>query len=512
MPTGATHQLPPMDALEYHQRTKHSLYSIQTDPHYLDWENQPLPFKVYSTLEGIPLPRELNRGASASGALDVQDLARLLYYTAGITKTKVFPNGAEHHFRAAACTGALYHIDIYVACTNLPSLEAGLYHFGPHDFALRRLRRGDWRGVIAAATGAEPSIADAPITLLFTSTFWRNSWKYQSRAYRHCYWDSGTMLANLLGVAAADDIAARLVVGFADNPINELLDVDTEKEVSLACVALGRGHQTPDTTSPAPPITPLGLETTPLSGEELDYSAIRAAHAGSSLASAEAARLWRESSFRRHLPPVIGSLHRLGEEPSERLPIEKTIVRRGSARSFVRKLISQSTVSAIARAAFTDIDADFRSAEGDQPTASPTLNDLYLICNAVDGLASGTYVYRPDEDALELLRSGDCRGDAGHLDLGQSLAADASLNCYLMSDLDQVCDRMGSRGYRAAAIEAAIMGGRIYLAAYSCGLAATGLTFFDDDVTHFFSPHAAGKGVMFLTAVGKSGKNTPSVG
>jgi len=47
------------------------------------------------------------------------------------------------------------------------------------------------------------------------------------------------------------------------------------------------------------------------------------------------------------------------------------------------------------------------------------------------------------------------------------------------------------------------MGGKLYLAAYAQGLGATGLTFFDDDVTAFFSPHAAGKSVMFLVALGK---------
>ena len=44
--------------------------------------------------------------------------------------------------------------------------------------------------------------------------------------------------------------------------------------------------------------------------------------------------------------------------------------------------------------------------------------------------------------------------------------------------------------------------GKAYLAAYALRLGATGLTFFDDDVTAFFSPHAAGKSVMFLNALG----------
>ena len=52
-----------------------------------------------------------------------------------------------------------------------------------------------------------------------------------------------------------------------------------------------------------------------------------------------------------------------------------------------------------------------------------------------------------------------------------------------------------NRGYRAVQLEAGIIGGRIYLAAYAQHLGATGLTFFDDDVINFFSPHAKGKAV-----------------
>ena len=60
-------------------------------------------------------------------------------------------------------------------------------------------------------------------------------------------------------------------------------------------------------------------------------------------------------------------------------------------------------------------------------------------------------------------------------------------------------------------IDAAITGGKLYLAAYTLRLGATGLTFYDDDVTAFFSPHAAGKSVMFLTALGRPLKRTPRI-
>jgi nitroreductase len=88
------------------------------------------------------------------------------------------------------------------------------------------------------------------------------------------------------------------------------------------------------------------------------------------------------------------------------------------------------------------------------------------------------------------------------LGLGQELPADAAADVYFLGNLDRVLAGYGARGYRALQLEAAIHGGRMYLAACALGLGATGLTFFDDDVTSFLSPHAAGKAVMFLVAVG----------
>src|SRR4029077_13939600 len=136
----------------------------------------------------------------------------------------------------------------------------------------------------------------------------------------------------------------------------------------------------------------------------------------------------------------------------------------------------------------------------------PPLNDLYLIVNAVDDLSAGAYVFHRNDLALELLKEGDFRREAGHLGLGQEIPADCSVNIYFLADLNEILARFGNRGYRVAQLDAAIMGGKLYLAAYAQRLGASGLTFFDDDVTEFFSPHAAGRSVMFLVAVGKSAK------
>lgn len=487
-------------SLSYHDATKHSPESIRRTAHRLDWSIMPRPFKVYLDLEGEPLPRDftvstlpaldaIGGAAAGDGGVDLDALARLLHFSAGVLRRRAYPGG-EVFYRAAACTGALYHIDVYVVAGDLPGLAAGVYHFGPHDFALRRLRDGDHRGVLAAASGANPAVAGAPATLVLTSTFWRNAWKYRARAYRHCFWDSGTILANLLAVAAAAGVPAQVALGFADAEVNRLLDLDVRREVSLALVALGRGDSC---AAAAPAVEPLGLPTLPASEREVEYPEILAAHEASSLASGEGAAAWRAAGRAAGSPPAAAGGAAL---PPRSESIEAVILRRGSKRRFRREPIGAGELGAILRLADRGIDADYVAAGG-------MLADAYVIANDVTGLEPGAYFYDRDRDRLELLRAGSFRPQAGFLALGQDLAEDAAANVYWLADLDAVLARLGERGYRAAQLDAAVAGGRAYLASYALRLGATGLTFFDDAVIEFFSPHAAGKSVLFLMAIGR---------
>src|SRR5205807_5502475 len=155
----------------------------------------------------------------------------------------------------------------YLVCGALTNLDAGVYHFAPAEFGLRLLRAGDYRRVLLAATGGEPAIAHAPLTIVCTCTYWRNAWKYQARSYRHFGWDNGTLLANLLAVATALGLPAKVVCGFVDATVNRLLDVDSQREVAFSLVALGHdsGPSSPTAPQVLADISPLGLETVPLS-------------------------------------------------------------------------------------------------------------------------------------------------------------------------------------------------------------------------------------------------------
>lgn len=511
-------------AWRYHNATKHSFASVRDNPHTLDWANMPLLFKIYPTLEVTRLPRETRPTAVPAleaisavppfnkppAALNLETLAHLLFLSAGITKSKKYPGG-ETFFRAAACTGALYEIELYLVTGELPDLPAGVYHFGVAEFGLRQLRAGDYRRVLIEATANEASANVAPVLIVCTGTYWRNAWKYQARTYRHFGWDNGTILANLLACTSALRLPARVLAGFLDEKVNRLLDLDTQREVAFSIVSVGSG----DSGAPkSPEVKPLGLPLIPLSKTETDYPLMREMHAASSLDSSDDLKRWKRPSkkARAKLQKRDGSSagNRSGEKPGTiplqpldtahlpSDPIEQVIVRRGSSRRFVHAPISFAQLSTILERSARGIPADFLMPFGAQ------LNDLYLIVNDVDGLAPGSYVYRRDNNSLELLRRGNFRKLAGYLGLEQSLPADASVAVFFLANLNTTLERLGNRGYRAVQLEAGILGGKLYLAAYSQGVGATGLTFYDDDVVRFFSPHAEGKSAIFLVALGKS--------
>ncbi|OLB27469.1 MAG: hypothetical protein DMG41_26380 [Acidobacteria bacterium] len=501
-------------AWKYHNTSKHSYASVHNNPHFLDWSNQPLPFKAYTTLEPLRLPREVRQtGVAALSAIaesihleakvgpDLEALAQLLYLTAGITRHRKYPGG-DIYFRAAACTGALYEVEVYVVCGNLIDLEAGVYHFAPAEFALRRLRDGDYRSVLSEATGRETTIVHAPLTIICTCTYWRNAWKYQARTYRHFGWDNGTLLANLLAVATALGLPARLICGFLDADVNRLLDVDPEREVAYSLVALGHVEALAQPLPSKP--SALHLETVPLSRNETVYPAMHEIHTASSLNSPEEVEIWRGKAPLANLPPPTGpviQLHPYSDTEMPRDPLEQVILRRGSARKFAQVSIELRQLSTMLDRATRGIPADFLDPQGTQ------LNEVYLIVNAVEGLDPGAYVYHRDRHVLECLKAGNFRAQAGHLGLDQQLPVEAAADIFFLADLQIILGRFGNRGYRAVQLEAGILSGKLYLAAYAQRLSATGLTFYDDAVIRFFSPHAHDKSVIMLLAVGKNAKS-----
>ncbi len=471
-------------ARSFHDATKLSYISLATKP--------PL-YKSYPGLPTVALPAEMPSpeaptlpavGGALSpsqGPLDLATIAQLLHYSAGLIRRSTLRTAGEVHYRAAASAGALYPIELYLVCGDLPGLSAGVYHYGPATNSLSLLRSGDHRGNLAASSGGHPGVANTPATIVSTCVFWRSAWKYRERGYRYCYWDNGTILANMTATASALGQPAGIVTGFVDAEVDALLGLEPSSEASFCLVPIGSGSTAP------PAVNPFGTVDFGVLGVErrTEYPETRALHTGSVLANPADVTTWRNSS--------AGNESSLGDADwPESGPLGPTIAHRGSTRRFAREPMPAGRLEALLAASTSQVHADYGGG----------LIDTYLIVNAAEGIAPGTYFYSTEKGELELLAEGEFREEAGHLCFEQALGADSSAVAYFMADLDAILARFGNRGYRIAQLEAGIIGGRMYLSTHAMGLGATGMTFFDDAVTAFFSPHAAGKSLMFLVGLG----------
>ena len=470
-------------ARSFHDATKLSYISLSTKP--------PL-YKSYSGLPTIALPADLplpeaptipvvgNELASLGTPLGLAEVAQLLHYSAGLIRRSNLPSAGEVHYRAAASAGALYPIELYVICGDLLRLDAGVYHYGPAGNSLTLLRPGDFRGNLAAAAAGHPGIANAPATIVCACVFWRSAWKYRERGYRYCYWDNGTILANMTATANALGYSTEIVTGFVDAEVDALLSLESGSEASFFLVPVGEEDAVPPAVDQFTPVD-VGIL-----GDErrTEYPETRALHVNSCLSDAAEVSDWRKSALANLVANV--------PEWPESKPLGETIAHRGSTRRFAREAMPGGRLEALLSASMSPVRADYGGG----------LIDTYLIVNAAEGIAPGAYYYSPTHGELELLLEGEFREEAGHLCFEQALGADAGAVAFFMADMDANLSRFGNRGYRIAQLEAGIIGGRMYLASHSMGLGATGMTFFDDAVTAFFSPHAAGKSLMFLVGLG----------
>ena len=432
----------------------------------MQWDTKPPPHKTYPGRAATLLPDDLGGGDDG----DLGLVGRLLFLSAGVVRMLPVPGGALW-FRAAGSAGNLAPVEVYLLTGDLDGLDAGLYHYEPVDHALVRLR------------DVPP---DTPPALVLTGVPWRTCWKYRERGFRHLWWDAGTMLAHVLAVAADAGLPARVELAFIDAEVANLVGADRVHELPLAVVGL-RGR------SELPPPEPLPAGH--VADDPFEFPLVTAAYRAGELAGSAEVAAWLEAAGElgavdraRDRPRAQGSG---GAEPPWDGPLEDVVLRRGSTRRF--------DLGAVAPAALVTEGLAFSTAPVpvDVVPSGATLLEHLLLVHAVEGVEPGGY--RLADGGLVRLGVGDVRDVGRYLCLGQRLGGDGALTTFHAAALDRVTAALGDRGYRAALLEAGVAEGRLHLAAFGLGLGATGLTFFDDEVSRFFATSAA---PMLVTAVG----------
>jgi hypothetical protein len=140
-------------------------------------------------------------------------------------------------------------------------------------------------------------------------------------------------------------------------------------------------------------------------------------------------------------------------------PLDEVVLRRGSQRLMDREAtLPRALLDWPMRAALRGIDVPH-----------------WVVAHGVDGVPPGLYRW-PDLETP--LRAGPLRDELLRICLDQYLAADAAYVVIAATG----GGRLDDRTYRDAQLAAGLVEGRLHLAAYALGAAASGMTFVDSEV------------------------------
>ena len=297
----------------YHQATKHTFASVRTGAHFLDWKNQPNPFRTYDGAPTISLPpdpgftshrhfhSDSRTAAGGDGPHDGDQksqvpqptpfaalwLSRLLWHSMAISAwKKVSATGSRYSLRVNPSSGNLHPTETYRPCTASRILTTVYITTArtptPSNNAAPETRRGNWR-----KHSKFPEALESPLIVALTSIFWREAWKYRDRAYRYCCHDLGHAAMSLLLAAGALGLHGGTIAHFADGRLAKKLGLAEGDEAPLAFLVFpSSALVAPRSSTPTEEIAASGIfagHPNQLSTEEVRYEALLDIHRSSML-------------------------------------------------------------------------------------------------------------------------------------------------------------------------------------------------------------------------------------
>ena len=478
----------------YHELTKYRPETIDRLGD-VQWAEQPEPFKDAPPgrkIDLIPHLKPLFEDAETPPDPDepwlrgeaLPALARLLYFTLGLTARLSGGGGHDVFLRAAPSAGGLYPTEIYVAVRNYTDIPAGIYHYHSLRSALIPVWEGDFFADLKHHFLGHPAVAEADCLVLFTGMYGRSAWRYKERAYRRILLDTGHAVANLLEMADVMGLDAPMLGGFFDEGLEELLFLGRAEEFPLVGVALGPGGSLPPAGGQRPGPVPSEAVT----------------HADPQ----ESIQMQQNACERIHPTPNFETKLRLPLPPAAPLPFDmadfntqSAVLHRRSTRRFNGGSLLLKDLEDMLRFAFR--------APGSVPASpllAPGMLGLHLAAFAVDGLQPGIYALDPHTLERSPQKSGDFRNDLHALSLGQDIAADCAFALIYTADMEALVSAYGDRGYRYACLDAGQIGERIHLWAVHRELGSSGIGGYYDDLANELLDLPLSHGVLYLTVVG----------
>ncbi len=485
------------DILEYHERSKHHLRRYAAGPGYLDWANQPDPFRSYRgaprvelelAADGLPARyNDLRAGRSRMAApLSLNSIAILFELSLAISAWKSY-RGTSWALRCNPSSGNLHPTEGYLVASDLPGLEGGVYHYLSRDHVLER--RARWNAPAPVITGG--------VLIGIASIYWREAWKYGMRAFRYCQHDCGHAIAAVSYAAASFGWQTRMLDAAADEDVAAVLGLDRSADF------LGVEREEPDCLLWVGPGAPPVLD-------ELVAAACAASWSGEPNRLSDEHVQWSDIDRAHEATPKPRTA------PASAVVPDKAFELLAPRLDLAAATIFRQRRSAVDFDGVTSISADafYTMLEPLLPQADappwnawpwPLRVHLALFVHRVEGLDPGLYAFVRDTTALESLKGAmsrdwrwrklgpthlplyllwpyDAREAAQLICCHQNIAADS---CYALGMLASFEDLEDSPWrYRRLYWECGMVGQTLYLEAEAAGIRATGIGCFFDEEMH----------------------------
>jgi SagB-type dehydrogenase family enzyme len=530
---------PVEQVIRYHIRTKHHFNRYARSLGFLDWVNQPDPFRRFEGAQLIRLPllkpdedpvspaydAIYQPGTVASQSFGLNALSRFFEFALALSAWKR-AGESEWALRSNPSSGNLHPTEGYVLLPKIEELDLnpGLYHYAPKEHGLE-LRAEFPADVITRLLAPFPSGA-----FLFglTSVHWREAWKYGERAFRYCNHDVGHAIGTTRIAAATlgwkmtlldgvDQHTVALLLG--TNRTDDFADVEAEHPDCLCAVwpgttGEGAGARGEDGEIPLflDPVAVKDLASGVWQGKANRLSREHGVHWDIIDEAAEAS--WKTRVEQLSVPLSVSpdqSADHLSRGRSHGLPAGQIIRQRRSAVAFDGNTsISAATFFRMMQLVMPHADRpqSARPMPWDTWPYDPAIH-LLLFVHRVEGLTPGLYCLVRDAGRLTFIQQsmnqelnwvpapgcpadlplywlleGDAKKLAAQVSCHQDIAGDSAFSFGMLAEFEGLLRERGAWWYPRLFWESGLLGQVLYLEAEAAGVRATGIGCFFDDPVH----------------------------
>ena len=494
-------------ANHYHERTKYDPETIHAKSKSLNWSQQPVPFKDYKIGVSFDLKPYLNNPPQGLTAEWWQRLSKLLFCSYGLTGM-IQTDAEPHYVRAAPSAGGLYPAEIYLISRGTPFLPAGLYNYQAKTHSLLQFWESDVWTSLQSACFWNPVLEATQLAIVISAVFYRSFWRYQDRAYRRIFLDTGHLLGNLELASSLNDFRPHLIGGFADEAVNQLLYLDSQQEGTIAVMPLADVREVNQNL----PLTQTALPSSTQreypdieDGALLDYF-----HQTTQILPNPTAKVnWKPSPIEeqdKYNFPFCLRMSTVSEPIAwgdQLADLEQTILQRRSTRAHSGDALRLNELKALLDFTYQPQHYVEQDLDGSPDYFDLSLVETFIAVSSVTGLEEGCYYYAPKAQELRQIRFKNFRRELHYLCLGQDLGRDAGAVLFHTADLKAAIERYGDRAYRYLHMDAGHLGQRLNLAAIHLGLGVSGIAgFFDDQVNEVLGI-PTDEAVLYITTLGR---------